>query len=179
MVCWDPQGSSWVKAIILCSTLLKDFQHGSPRPTWRPYQQFFRAVTLTLAEISQKYLEKWETCSMLWVALLSWSHTTLTAFNHFRGNCLCVLYTLNMTTLDPIGKIPDDKWKQGARIFIIKKPTYPITTVLFIRNGYSLSYYNFFWKLCEPFTSQQNSHSAYVYEYYFKLNKCSYLYFSS
>lgn len=60
--------------------------------------------------------------------------------------------------------------EKGARNFIIEKPLHLITTALFIRNEYSLSYYNSFWKFCEPFVSSQNSILSYAYGYCFKLN---------
>lgn len=69
---------------------------------------------------------------------------------------MSILCALNMTMIDPIGKIQNGNCKQGARIFIIEKPIHLITAALFIKNGHNLRYYNFFWKFCERFVSSQN-----------------------
>lgn len=45
-------------------------------------------------------------CPELLLSVLS--HTSLTALNHFSDNCMSILYTLNMTMIDPIGKISND-----------------------------------------------------------------------
>lgn len=114
VVYWDPQVSWKPSSPPLVCSRISSMAH-LPQPGILICSSLEMSLCPSdLAEILIKVL-RIAVCHELLFSI--WSYTSWTAVNHFSDNCTSVLYTLNMTLIDPIGKISNDNCKQGARIF--------------------------------------------------------------